>query len=244
MKGLLAVFSVFLFMVQCSGSTTGNNVSPPSDIRHPQGTAPPGTAPGAALGAKGFIWYGEFIVRKSEEYKELLRACNRCGSTRASPGGGFKWTFTLGDSPVKCKNWLHNGGIQIEFASIKLPTEVIVTLQPHYAVGSSGGCWGHPFTVKGIAHGRNESEGFSISLTPINGLGGTKNLYIQSQYSNHVNSHTLDVEMFYGGESGSSRSVALSSTMIKQHPANKRAIMDVQSVCRQYAHSYCVGGSY
>ena len=245
MKGSLAVFFVFLFMVQCSGPKTGGPVSPPSDIRRPPGTTPGTTPGGATATAKGFIWYGAFKVRKSEKYKELLRVCNRCGSLRVAPGGDLRLTVNLFGGPNRCnKHWLHDGGLQIEFASMELPTEVIVTLQPHYNVGSSGGCWGHPFTVKGIAHGRNKSDGFSISLTPVNGLGGQQNLYIKSEYSNHVNHHTLDVEIFYGGESSSSGSVVLSSTMIKQHPANKRAIMDVRSVCRQYDHSYCVGGPY
>lgn len=236
---VLLVFSVFLFIVQCSGPT-GGKVSPPPGHRPPPGTPPPGgTAP-----VKGFIWYGEFKVKKSEEYKELLRACNRCGSLRAAPGGELRLTFTLFGGPNRCKNWLHDGGLQIEFASMDLPTEVTVTLQPHYTAGSSGGCWGHPFTAKGIAHGRNRSDGFSIVLTPVNGLGGTQNLYIKSEYSNHVNHHTLDITASYGGERSSSSQSVLTSTMIKQNPANKRAIADIKSVCRQYAHSYCVGGSY
>lgn len=244
MKSLFVVFSIFMLIIHCSGPK--GNVSPPSGVgQPPPHRLPEGTTGNTFQMAKGFIWYGKFTVRDSKEYEELLTVCNRCGAFREIPGG-FKWDIALGDSPIKCKKWLYNGGLQIEFASLDLPTEVTVTLQPHYGSNLSGGCWGHPFTVKGIARASNKSKGFSIVLSPINGLGGTRSLAIESDYSNHVEHNTLSATISYGGESGSSgKSAVFTSTLVKQNPVHKRAIMDIRSVCRQYApQSYCVGGSY
>ena len=237
----IAIFSVFILAVHCSGQR--GRVAPPAHTV-PQTESIPQT--GTPQLAKGFVWYGEFRVGISKEYEELLKVCNRCGAFKTAPGGNFQFNWTLFDSPSKCRNWLRDGGFQIEFAALKLPTEVTVTLQPHYSGGSTG-CWGHPFTVKGVATAQNKSKGFEILLTPVNGLQGSRNLKIESEHSNHVKDHTLDVMVFYqggGGNVSSPYSALFTSTMIKQNPPGKRAIMDIRSVCQQYAQNDCVSGAY
>lgn len=238
-----AIFSIFILAVHCNGKTGGRVAPPAHTTPYPTGSIPQAGAPHLA---KGFVWYGDFTVGISKEYEELLKVCNRCGILKTSPGGNFKFNLTLFDSPSRCKNWLRDGGFQIEFAALKLPTEVTVTLQPHYRGGSTG-CWGHPFTVKGVATATNESKGFEILLTPNNGLQGSRNLKIKSEHSNHVKDHTLDVMVFYqqgGGNVSSPHSALFTSNMIKQNPPGKRAIMDIRSVCRQYAQNDCVSGAY
>ena len=240
----LTVFLIFTAAVRCD---TGNrNVSPPSTgVYYP----PPGThSPPAGTAAAGFVWYGPFSVRDGGGYKTLLKACNRCGAWRTLPGGRIEGKWSLFGGPERCKHWLRDGGLQIVFAQKELPTNVLVTMQPHYNVGGgagSGSCWGHPFTVKGVARAVNESKGFSIALTPDKGMGGQHALFIQSDTSNHVSSSALEVKGRYaGGGSGAGRNVLLSSRMAPQNPPGKKAIADIQSVCAQISQGDCLSYSY
>ena len=242
---VLTAVLVFAGAVRCH---PGNrNVSSPVTGAH---YPPPGTHnPTAGTASAGFVWYGPFSVRDSNGYKKLLKACNRCGAWRTLPGGRIEGKWSLFGGPERCKHWLRDGGLQIIFAQKALPANVTVTLQPHYNVGGgpgSGSCWGHPFTVKGVARAVNESKGFSIALTPAQGMGGQHALFLQSDTSNHVSNSVLEVKGRYagGGEGGASRNLLIRSRMAPQNPPGKKAIADVQSVCAQISQGDCLGYSY
>ena len=202
------------------------------------GATPPSTYPsGTTLPtAPAFVWGGWFEVTDSGRYETLLELCSRCGTLQITPYS-IKGALVIGDSPLKCDSWLQKGYLQIEFAANKLPTDVAVIFQPEYSsYGAWGGrqqrCFGHPFAVRGRAIAVNNSEGFSITLTPANGLGGPENLYIVSQNSHHVSQHTLEVDINYGGEGDwARRSQILSAILQKQ---GTKPISSVQFTCRQY----------
>ena len=187
---------------------------------------------------KTLVWGGFFETTDTGRYEELLRRCSRCGTERATPYSYSKEWF-LGDHPKKCEHWLQKGYLQIEFLENKLPTDAIVTLQPEYSTyeasfwgGHAQRCFGHPFTVKGRAIAANKSKGFSIVLTPSNGLGGTESLHITSDSSHHVSNHTLEVSGQYGGESGLARRAEILSGILQKQ--GKKPIAGAQFSCRQY----------
>ena len=228
---LLAILAV---TAHCGGkknvsiphSPTTPSTTPPTHLPHP--TAPT------------FVWGGYFETKDTGRYKELLERCSRCGTTQVT-SYSYKKEWFLGDHPKKCEHWLRKGYLQIEFLEKKLPTEAIVTLQPEYLTygdsfwsGPAQRCFGHPFAVKGRAQAINKSGGFSIALTPSNGLGGTESLYISSDSAHHVSNHTLEISGQYGGESGLARRAEIFSAILEKQ--GRKPIAGVQFSCRQYPH--------
>ena len=194
--------------------------------------------PETIVTAPSILVWGNFFSSRSGGYSELLERCRRCGTKRVSKGphGGTAYQIYVpftSDSPRRCSNWNSGGYLQIEFAGERLPTTATVTIQPEYVNGSKK-AWGEPFSIQSTANAINENKGFQIILSPKQGLGGTKNLYIYSESSNQLDGTDLSVTITYGESSGSRRSsspVIISETLQK---LTKRTLEKVQFSCSDY----------
>jgi len=183
------------------------------------------------------VWGSPFTVVNSSLYERLVRSCRRCGLKRVQKlNQGFvayekNYPFSSKD-PKRCSNWNQRGYLQIEFLETKLPTSVIVTIQPKYSK-SSISYWGEPFSIEAKATAINKNKGFQIIVSPSEGLGGTRSLYIQSQDATHLARKNFAVEVFYGKTASSDSSSMISQTLQLQ---TKKPITKVNFSCDQYTN--------
>ena len=201
----------FLFIVSCKNDrvSIGGNLS--TDL--------PGTSTSVTVPASTYIYGNSFRVDSSSIYEKLMEYCRRCGLKRSTtfPWGGTSYQrhYTWDDSdPKRCQNWNSQGYIEIKFAENKLPTTATVYIWPKYT-GQRPliDPWynNNPFAIQATALPINENKGFQIILRPTDGLGGTHNMDIRSNYSNHIRQSNLDITVTYGPDN----QVIISETLKK-----------------------------
>lgn len=198
--------SLFLFLLGGCNNQSSIVDSP----YFPLGPSNPFTHPTTTIASPRPVYAGYFRILNSGNYKALLSACRRCGEKRLirGPFGGvtYQRTWTLGENPKSCNNWLGQGFLQIEFEADQLPTTAKVLIQPKYSghlgsysvTGERQEVWGEAFEVSATAHPTNENEGFEIIINPSQGIEGTYNLIIASESSNHVHNSDLPITASYG----------------------------------------------
>ena len=186
----------FLFILSCKNDGTSVKGYLPDDS--------PETSTSVTGPASTYIYYGnDFRVDSSSVYEDLMEYCRRCGLKRyiTSQGGTSYqrfWTWDDAD-PKRCQNWNSQGYIQIKFAENKLPTTATVYIWPKYTGQRLlRDPWNNPFAIQTTALPINENKGFQIILRPTDGLGGTYDMNIRSDYSNHIQQSNLDITVTYG----------------------------------------------
>ena len=225
-----------------SAPTTVNSNSqsqcPQDQVANPTNNPSTSTTPGLTR-----VYASNFrISNASNMYQMLLENCRRCGTKRWVQGSygqiEYQRLWTGPEAPQRCKNWLQEGYLQIEFLSQSLPTKAKVLILPKYTGSLPRFSWTgeqkdwddkDAFEVTATATAINEDQGFEIVINPIDGIDGNYPLTITSNNNSPIHTNKLQINIKYGPQQQTISSPQLTEYL-------QRVVCKPQYTCQQYTN--------